>query len=75
MFEGIIETDKKIEYFPGGLVVKNPLCEGVVQSLIEELKSHMPCSMGPPQKQKKKKDRYIKMNNNISTLDFLFAWL
>ena len=55
MFEGIIVTEKKIEYFPGGLVVKNPLCEGVVQSLIEKLKSHMPCSMGPPKNKRKRK--------------------
>ena len=39
--------------FPGDSVVKNPCYEGAVQSLIEELKSRMPCSMGPPKTNKK----------------------
>ena len=53
MFEGVKVTKKKIEYFSGGPVVKNPCYEGAVQSLIEELKSRMPCSMGPPKTNKK----------------------
>lgn len=74
MFEGIKVTKKKIEYFLGGPVIKNSCYEGAAQSLIEKLKSLMPSSTGPlKKKQTKKKYRYIKMGNNIASLDFLFA--
>ena len=49
--------------FSGGPVVKTPMQRVRVQSLVGELRSHMPCCMA------KKKNKHIKRNLKIKSMD------